>query len=158
MKLSSKIFYRQLNKFQLRGHKNDRKGFQYQKRKRLSAKTSGFCLDARKRTTRTKIKTKTNETIVYSIASKKNIWTWFIRCTLCVREFFPHKIWWLRIAKNLHFFANFKMEFIFANDGNVDTSRELIFANWSIFGFLRKKFLQNWPKLTKFAKINSHEN
>ena len=40
------------------GHKNDRKGFQYQKRKRFSAKTSGFCLDARKRTTRTKIKTK----------------------------------------------------------------------------------------------------
>ena len=26
MKLSSEIFYRQLNKFQLRGHKNDRKG------------------------------------------------------------------------------------------------------------------------------------
>ena len=40
------------------GHKNDRKGFQYQRRKRFSAKTSGFCLDARKRTTRTKIKTK----------------------------------------------------------------------------------------------------
>ena len=47
------------------GRKNDRKGFQYQKRKRFSAKTSGFCLDARKRTTRTKIKNKeTNETIV----------------------------------------------------------------------------------------------
>ena len=40
------------------GNKNDRKGFQYQKRKRFSAKTSGFCLDARKRTTRTKIKMK----------------------------------------------------------------------------------------------------
>ena len=40
------------------GQKIDRKGFQYQKRKRFSAKTSGFCLDARKRTTRTKIKTK----------------------------------------------------------------------------------------------------
>ena len=40
------------------GHKNDRNGFQYQKRKRFSAKTSGFCLDARKRTTKTKIKTK----------------------------------------------------------------------------------------------------
>ena len=40
------------------GHKNDRNGFQYQKRKRFSAKTSGFCLDARKRTTRTMTKTK----------------------------------------------------------------------------------------------------
>ena len=40
------------------GNKNDRKGFQYQKRKRFSAKTSGFCLDARKRTTRTMTKTK----------------------------------------------------------------------------------------------------
>ena len=42
MKLSSEIFYRQLNKFQLRRHRNDRKGFQYQKRKRFSAKTSDF--------------------------------------------------------------------------------------------------------------------
>ena len=47
------------------GQKIDRKGFQYQKRKRFSAKTSGFCLDARNRATRTKIKNKeTNETIV----------------------------------------------------------------------------------------------
>ena len=60
------------------GHKNDRKGFQYQKRKRFSAKTSGFCLDARKRTTRTKIKTKKQmrqlyltKYTVYSIVWKK---------------------------------------------------------------------------------------
>ena len=32
--------------------------FLYQKRKRFSSKTSGFCLDARKRTARTKLKTK----------------------------------------------------------------------------------------------------
>ena len=92
---------------------------------------------------------------VYSIAWKKNIWTWFIRCTICVEEFFPDKIWWLRIAKKNAFFANFKTEFIFANDGNVDTSRELIFANWSILDFSQKKFSRNWPKFSKFAKINS---
>ena len=59
-------------------HKNDRKGFQFQKKERFSAKTSGFCLDVRKRTTRTKIKTKKQmrqlyltKYTVYSIVWKK---------------------------------------------------------------------------------------
>ena len=42
------------------------------------------------------------------------------------------------------------MEFIFANDGNLDISRELIFANRSILDFSR-----NCLKFAKFAKINS---
>ena len=58
----------------------------------------------------------------------------------------------IKNSQKIAFFANFKTEFTFTNDGNVDTSRELIFANWLILDFSRKEFLRNWPK---FAKINS---
>ena len=59
------------------------------KRKRFGATTSGFCLNARKKTTRIKIKAKkqTRQLLlikytVYRFGWKKSIWTWFIRCTL----------------------------------------------------------------------------
>ena len=76
----------------------------------------------------------------------------------CAEKVVPYKIWGLTITKKIAFFANFKTEFIFANDENVDILRELIFTNLSILDFLQKKFSRNWPKFAKFAKINSREN
>ena len=55
---------------------------------------------------------------------KKNL-NWFIRCALCVEEFFPYKIWWLKNSQKIAFFANFKTEFIFANDGNLEIGQNL---------------------------------
>ena len=48
--------------------------------------------------------------------------------SLCKR-ILPLKNLVIKNSQKIAFFANSKTEFIFGNDGNVDTSQELIFTN-----------------------------